>query len=232
MSERISLVRHRQWVIPKDAHSHNVLRQYGINQTRINIDTFETIVRLRLRPAGVRGRVTSFDTIWKAFLQRVADNWLKIPTVKITNNAKQVRLESKHPALYTKVKETLVKVQQVFERFFERWGSSYEITISEQGSSVRMVITFAHCHRAPVIAISNDADIAPDPMYIDFDGTRIEILRDTSGMAGASHMRILNVQVKCGLEYKTIHTSRYLHNRLNLTESALGTLLQSTITKD
>lgn len=226
---RLVFVKQRQWIMPADEQTFAELRSLGISHTRLHADVFDTLLELKIKPAGIPGTVKSFDSIWTPFLERVATAWKKIPSTRFQNTANTIRMDTTHPGVYEEIRRSLGKIEECFDRFFVRWGTRYTFTHSESNARHRIHIEFTHGAKPPVIAISPEAARGEEPIVIDLGMTRLLITNDDSGLPGAGAAKKLEVQTKCGSEYTTVYRSRFLGSAFGLSREALAFFLTNGI---
>lgn len=229
---RLILVKQKHWIMPADEQTYAELRSLGISHTRLHMDVFDTLLDLKIKPAGIPGTVKSFDSIWTPFLEKVAAAWKRIPSTKFQNSPTSIRMDSTHPGVFHEVAKNIEKIEECFDRFFTRWGTTYEFTHSESNGRHRINVEFRHGMKPPVIAISPEAAQGTEPVTMDFGMTRILITDDDSGMPGAASTKKMELQVKCGTEYRTIHRCRFLAGAFGLSQAALNFLITNGISHE
>lgn len=229
---RLVFVKQKHWIMPADEQTYAELRSLGISHTRLHVDVFDTLLELKIKPAGIPGSVKGFDSIWTPFLEKVAFAWSRIPSTKFQNTPTSIRMDTMHPGVFEEVGKSIDKIEECFDRFFTRWGTSYEFTHSESNGRHRINIEFKHGARPPVIAIRPEAAHTTKPVTIDFGMTRILITDDDSGLPGSSSSKKLEVQVKCGVEYKTVHRTRFLGGAFAVNQAALNFLIANGLDHD
>lgn len=221
----INVVRLKDWVIPYDADAYKVLYSHGITPTRIKFDVFDTVLSLKLRPAKVKVNYVKFDKVWfDDFLDKVARNWAKIPSTKITNTSTSVTLTTTHPGVYEEAKATLEKAQAAFDRFSTRWGTSMLVTSSESRGKLKMHVEFRHGAKPPVVSAVHEPALL-QPVVIDFGFLRVELLPEDTDRHGHAQLMRAVVKTKTGSEYATVHSTRFLRSDLAVTTKALEHLL-------
>lgn len=222
---RLVFVKQKHWILPADEQTYAELRSLGISHTRLHMDVFDTLLELKIKPAGIPGTVKGFDSVWTPFLERVAAAWKRIPSTKFQNTPTSIRMDTSHPGVYEEIGKSIPKIEECFDRFFTRWGTMYTFTHSEANLRHRIHVEFKHGMRPPVIAISPEAARAAKPVTIDFGMTRILITDDDSGLPGSASTKKLELQTKCGVEYKTVYRTRFLGGAFAVNQAALNFLI-------
>lgn len=173
--QKIKLVRISDWLVPFDHVSYKALQVNGISHTRIKRDVMDTVYGLRLQPKGIELEIIEFSTVWVDFLGNVASRWKRIPSTKFTNSARTVTMDTLHAAVRAEVEPQVEKIERCFDRFFSRWGSSYQFSFSESRGKLRIHVEFRHGVKNPVLEITRK----PSPVRtLDFGNTRIDITDD------------------------------------------------------
>ncbi len=229
--KRLLLIKQKQWIIPADEQTYAELRGLGISHTRLHVDVFDTLLDLKIKPAGIAGSVKKFDTVWNPFLEKVHAAWKRTPSTKFQNDHSSIRMDTTHSGVYEEIKNKVERIEACFDRFFTRWGSAWTFEHSESHGRHRISVGFRHGARPPVIALAPDLAGKEAPIVIDFGNTRVLITDDDSGLAGSTNLRQLEVLTKAGIEYKSIWRSRFLPQSFDITPEALSFLISNGVSR-
>lgn len=222
---KITVIRSGDFMIPTD-EAYGILRKHNLRQTRIAVPLFDTLTKLMFDPLGMEVEVLNMRDVFNEWLDKVEAAWTKIPSTRIHNARGLIRLETTHPAVYSKAKAALPKVEAAMERFFTRYGAQYQITSSETPTGkVRIAVTYKFGARNPVVAVlPQAADVVGDECILTLGFTRIILSTDRTPM-GQGKYKILSVQTKAGDNWKPVHTSRFLPGQIEIGKGVLDFLI-------
>lgn len=215
----ITLTKLRQWYLPVDADSYNILKKAGVPLIRIH-ENFIPTLSLLTKGKNIKARVVDFnDTILHPYLDELGVRWQKREHRKATINASVLKFETTHASVLIASREAVIKLEASLRRFFTRWGYTAVFEVSENRGKCRLHVTYKHdSNRTPIIPLVEDATSLP-VIKFDIGFVRISITLGSKDME-------TNVSVAAGGKWTSIQTSRCLYSQVSDVRPMIATLME------
>ncbi len=214
----ITLTKIKQWYLPVDAESYNILKRAGVPLIRIHENLIPTL-SLLTKGKGIGAKVVDFnDTILHPYLDELGSRWQKKEHRKVTINASTLKFETTHASIQASSKEALVKVETSLRRFFTRWGYTSVFEVSESRGKVKLHVSYKHdSNKPPVIPLVEDPTSLP-VIKLQLGFVRISLT------LGATEVET-NISVAAGSDWTSVQTTRCLYSQVSDVRPFINALL-------
>lgn len=220
----IQLTRIKQWYLPVDADSYNILKAAGCPLLRIH-ENFIPTLSLLTKPHHIKAQVVNFnDSILHPYLDELGARWQKKEFRKATINASILKFETTNASIQASAKEALEKVETSLRRFFTRWGYQAVFEVSENRGKVKLHVTYKYdSTRMPVIPLVEDPLSLPTiTLVLGFLRIRMTL--------GEKEVET-NISLASGSTWNSIQTSRCLYSQISDVRPLINTLVR-VVNKD
>lgn len=212
----ISLTKIKQWYLPADAESYQVLKKAGVPLLRIH-HSFLPTLRLIAKSNNFVGKEVSFeDTIIGPFREMLAETWnRKYGKAIITN--KSMTFLATDPEKIVQLKKALPKLEELIHKFFTRWGFKYTPDYSESkgGNRVKFNLNYwFDSNKLPILNLEEKKDEARK-IQLKLGFTRLTFLFEPQTNTGKHSNVHLTIESSQGGRWTPVKTTKCLYTEIS-----------------
>ena len=227
----IKFVRVKQWYIPEDAESYQLLRSAGVPLVKIHADFLPTL-QLATKPRGIRAKSRPFSEVYAEKMDALGAQWLSKPERKCKIGDNRAVFSA---PLTERNKKKINELDDFFTRFTSRWGFSYKPVYSESDKSVKLVVDLKFDpNKNPVVPSVSPPETQTHELELGFTKLRVTFnnkrtapqfgnraTTDRGVMALGSPYSLLEVFVKAGTDWQLVHTGTFIADTVGSMDSWL-----------
>jgi hypothetical protein len=217
----IRLTKIRQWYLPVDAESYNILKDAGVAMLRIH-ENFLPTIGLLTKKRKIKARSVPFnESILHPYLDELGSRWQAKEFRKATINASVLKFETTHASIHAKSKEVIEKLEASLRRFFTRWGYAAMFEYSESRGKCKLHVTYKYdSTKLPVIPLVEDSTSLPT-ITLELGHIRVRL---TMGMKYVE----TNISEATGNSWTSVRTSRCLYSQISDVRPFINALMRVT----
>lgn len=217
--QTISLTKIKQWYLPVDAASYNILKAAGVPLIRFH-ENFIPTLSLITKPRGIKGKLVDFnDAILHPYLDKLGELWQRKEHRKASITGSVLKFETTHASIQAASKEALQKVEISLRRFFTRWGYAAVFEYSESRGKCKLHVDYKYdSNRMPVIPLVEDPTSLPT-IRLKLGFIRVSIT------LGEKEVET-NIAIAAGAGWNSLHTSRCLYDQVSDVRPMVSALMQ------
>lgn len=214
----IQLTKIKQWYLPVDAESYNILKAAGAPLIRFHEDFLPTL-SLLTKPRNIKAKVVSFnDDIMHPFFDKLGELWNNKEHRRATINNTSLKFETTHASILKNSKAAIEKIEASLRRFFTRWGYTAVFEFSESRGKCKLHVTYKHnSNNLPVIPLVDDPASQP-VVRIKLGYIRISLTMMTREVE-------VNVAIASGTGWNSISTTRCLYTQFGNVKPMINSLM-------
>jgi len=217
----IELVKIRQWYVPADSSSYEILRGLKIPRLKIHRDMLP-IIKMATGPRGIRARAKDFTEILNARLDKMGTQWQSRKGRKCRMTDK--RLVFVAPSTEHNKKATAA-LEASFAKFCLRWGFKYVPNYSEKDGRLKLVVDYEFDpERNPVISDADKTEVSEFEVVLGFTKIRLTFnsqLKAARGMPPVTHLEVFE---QAGTMWKPVHTGTFADQQIGALEPLMTAL--------
>lgn len=197
----IKLTKIKQWYLPVDAESYEILKQCGVPLIRIH-ENFLPTLGLVTKQKNIKAKSVNFtESIMNPYFDKIGELWNSKPHRKCLITSSVLKFETTNPKILKRSKEHLEKIAASLRRFFTRWGYSCAIEISESRGRCKLHCAYKYSgDNLPVLPLVEDSTSMPT-VKLKLGFTRISLVFMQREVE-------INIAKSAGGTWKSIDTSR------------------------
>ncbi len=230
----INFVRIKQWYVPADADSYQLLKSVGVPMVRVHGDFLPTL-QLVTKPRGIRAKARYFSEVYAEKMDALGAKWMSKPDRKCKiSDSRAVFTAKLTPRNRIKINE----IDDFFTRFTARWGFSYKPVYSESDKQLKLVVDIKFDPtKNPVIPsmvppeqVVHELELGFSKIKVTFNNRRsAPQFGDRTNSDRGNHplgapYSLLEVFVKAGCDWQLVHTGTFIAETVGNMQSFLQAL--------